>query len=36
MKIGLVYDLRDDYLAMGMSDEQVAEFDSSRDHRRPH
>ena len=28
MKIGLVYDLRDDYLAMGMSDEQVAEFDS--------
>ncbi len=28
MKIGLVYDLRDDYRAMGFSEEQVAEFDS--------
>ena len=28
MKIGLVYDLRDDYRAMGLSEEQVAEFDS--------
>ena len=27
--IGLVYDLRDDYLAMGFSDEQVAEFDTA-------
>ncbi len=28
MKIGLVYDLRDDYLAEGFTEEQVAEFDS--------
>lgn len=28
MTIGLVYDLRDDYLAEGFSEEQVAEFDS--------
>ena len=28
MRIGLVYDLRDDYRAMGYSDEQTAEFDS--------
>mgnify|MGYP001181014696 FL=1 len=28
MKIGLVYDLRDDYRAMGYSEEQTAEFDS--------
>ena len=28
MDIGLTYDLRDDYLAMGYSPEQVAEFDS--------
>ena len=28
MKIGLVYDLRDDYLAEGCTPEQVAEFDS--------
>jgi len=27
--IGLVYDLRDDYLAEGFSEEQVAEFDSA-------
>jgi D-alanine-D-alanine ligase len=29
MTIGLVYDLRDDYLAKGFSEEQVAEFDSA-------
>ncbi len=29
MKIGLVYDLRDDYLAEGYTEEQVAEFDSA-------
>lgn len=28
MRIGLVYDLRDDYRAMGYSDEDCAEFDS--------
>ncbi|MBN2446810.1 MAG: ATP-grasp domain-containing protein [Phycisphaerae bacterium] len=28
MTIGLVYDLRDDYLAQGFSEDQVAEFDS--------
>ena len=28
MKIGLVYDLRNDYLAEGYSEEEVAEFDS--------
>ena len=28
MRIGLVYDLRDDYRAMGYSDEETAEFDS--------
>jgi D-alanine-D-alanine ligase len=28
LKIGLVYDLRDDYLAEGYTEEQVAEFDS--------
>ncbi len=27
MKIGLTYDLRDDYLAMGYSEEETAEFD---------
>ncbi len=27
MKIGLTYDLRDEYLAMGFSDEETAEFD---------
>ncbi len=30
MKVGLTYDLRDDYLAEGYTDEQVAEFDSPR------
>jgi D-alanine-D-alanine ligase len=29
MTIGLVYDLRDDYLAQGFTEEQVAEFDSA-------
>jgi D-alanine-D-alanine ligase len=29
MMIGLVYDLRDDYLAQGFTEEQVAEFDSA-------
>lgn len=29
MTIGLVYDLRDDYLAQGFSEEQAAEFDST-------
>ena len=29
LTIGLVYDLRDDYLAQGYTDEQVAEFDSA-------
>jgi D-alanine-D-alanine ligase len=29
VKIGLVYDLRDDYLAQGYTEEQVAEFDSA-------
>ena len=28
-KVGLVYDLRDDYIAMGYSEEQSAEFDSA-------
>ena len=28
MNIGITYDLRDDYLAMGMSKEETAEFDS--------
>ena len=28
MRIGLVYDLRDDYRAIGFSEEEVAEFDS--------
>jgi D-alanine-D-alanine ligase len=28
MRIGLVYDLRDDYRAMGFTEEQVVEFDS--------
>ena len=28
MKLGLVYDLRDDYLALGYSEEETAEFDS--------
>ena len=28
MRIGIVYDLRDDYRAMGFSDEQTVEFDS--------
>lgn len=28
MRVGMVYDLRDDYLAEGFSEEQVAEFDS--------
>ncbi len=30
MKIGLTYDLRDDYVAMGFDSESVAEFDSPR------
>ncbi len=29
MKIGFVYDLRDDYLAQGYSEEETAEFDSA-------
>jgi D-alanine-D-alanine ligase len=29
MTMGLVYDLRDDYLAQGFTEEQVAEFDSA-------
>jgi D-alanine-D-alanine ligase len=29
MNIGLTYDLRDDYLAMGFSDEEAGEFDSA-------
>ena len=28
MKIGFVYDLRDDYRALGYSEESVAEFDT--------
>lgn len=28
MRVGLVYDLRDDYLALGMSEEATAEFDA--------
>jgi D-alanine-D-alanine ligase len=28
MRIGLIYDLRDDYRAMGFSEEQTVEFDS--------
>jgi D-alanine-D-alanine ligase len=28
MRIGLVYDLRDDYRALGFSEEEIAEFDS--------
>ena len=28
MRIALVYDLRDDYRALGLSEEEVAEFDS--------
>ena len=28
MRVGLVYDLRDDYLALGFSEEETAEFDS--------
>ncbi len=27
MRIGMTYDLRDDYLAAGMSEEETAEFD---------
>ena len=27
MRIGITYDLRDDYLAMGFGDEETAEFD---------
>lgn len=27
MRIGLTYDLRDDYLAMGYTEEETAEFD---------
>jgi D-alanine-D-alanine ligase len=27
MRVGITYDLRDDYLAMGLSDEETAEFD---------
>ena len=27
MRIGLTYDLRDDYLAMGYGEEETAEFD---------
>lgn len=29
MNIGLTYDLKDDYRALGMSEDQIAEFDSS-------
>lgn len=29
MKIGLTYDLKDDYRLLGMSEDQIAEFDSS-------
>ncbi|MGB6968763.1 MAG: hypothetical protein WBD76_05825, partial [Methyloceanibacter sp.] len=28
MRIGLVYDLRDDYRALGFSEEEIAEFDN--------
>ena len=28
MRIGVTYDLRADYLALGMSEEETAEFDS--------
>ncbi len=28
MKIGITYDLRDTYLAQGLSEEEAAEFDS--------
>ena len=28
MKIGLTYDLKDDYRALGMSEDQIADFDS--------
>ena len=28
MRIALVYDLRDDYRALGFSEEEVAEFDN--------
>ena len=28
MRIALVYDLRDDYRALGYSEEEIAEFDS--------
>ena len=28
MRVALVYDLRDDYRALGFSEEEVAEFDS--------
>ena len=28
MRIGVAYDLRSDYLAMGLSEEETAEFDS--------
>ncbi len=34
MRIALVYDLRDDYRALGFTEEEVAEFDSDRHHRR--
>jgi D-alanine-D-alanine ligase len=30
LTVGLVYDLRDDYVALGFSEEQVAEFDSAK------
>ena len=28
MRVALVYDLRDDYRALGFSEEEIAEFDS--------
>ena len=34
MIIGLTYDLRQEYLAAGYSEEQTAEFDRPRHHRR--
>ena len=34
MRIGVTYDLRADYLAMGYGEEETAEFDSRDHHRR--
>ena len=33
MRVALVYDLRDDYRALGFSEEAVAEFELGRDDR---